>query len=407
MKESKTLVVRPIVFCWALISPQKQGSFEDYLWAMGKEAKKRGWTYILCVAEPVSLEIKSWLNDSGCELICLERDKITNTNFIVRLLKERDVDILHTHFIGPTDRALLLCKWRWGGRIVFSDHSSTPIDKSSHSYLALNHLRSMRQNLMSLVIDAYLPVSDFVAARIALNLPNAQHKIRRLYNGIDLTRFQPTNSKGNVLRIKSELLGISDDVTTVAFIGQLTQEKGVDLFLNVAKRCVDDGVECRFFIIGDGAFRKEVENLCSHHLYRNDIHYLGLRSDVPDILRVTDVFVMPSLWEEAFGLTAIEASACGVPVVASNIGGLPEVILHHHSGILVEAGDELCLYNAIRRMIEDTDARVEFGKNGRRHAEQNFNLDNMVSKTFSHYQLLLNSNESLWKSMKKMLELRG
>ncbi|CAH1535202.1 Glycosyltransferase family 1 protein [Vibrio jasicida] len=407
MKDSNDLVFKPTVFCWALISPQKQGSFEDYLWLMGKEAQKRGWTYIVCVIEPISSTLKTWLLESGCELICLDYDKITNSGFIVRLLKEHKVDILHTHFIGPTDPSLLLCKLRWGGKIVFTDHSSNPLGMPSKDYLVLNQLRSMRQSILSLAIDAYLPVSDFVASRIARNLPNAHHKIHRLYNGIDLARFQSAIPKEKAMQIKSARLGVSDDIMIVAFIGQLTQEKGIDHFLNVAKRCVDGGIECQFLIIGDGAYRKEVETLCAHQDYQRDIQYLGLRSDVPDILSVTDVFVMPSLWGEAFGLTAIEASACGVPVVASNIGGLPEVILHHHSGILIEAGDETGLYDAIWRLIEDTDARVEFGQKGRRHAEQNFGLDNMVSKTFSHYQRLLNSNESLWESMKKMLELRG
>ncbi|PNQ54017.1 hypothetical protein C1141_18135, partial [Vibrio agarivorans] len=223
----------PVIFCWALISPKKRGSFEDYLAGMGRESKKRGWRYIVCVIEPSEPALKNWLTSSGCELLCLDEEMISNTSYIISLLKQNQANILHTHFIGPTDLAIVQCKLFWGGDIVFTDHSSNPLQTPQVENTFLDRLRSLRQYIFSLAVCLYLPVSDFVAQRIARNIPPAKHKIHRLYNGIDLSRFRVLESEDQRTSLKQKLFGFEDDLPIVAFIGQLTIEKGIDRFIKV------------------------------------------------------------------------------------------------------------------------------------------------------------------------------
>lgn len=375
-----------------MISPNKKGSFEDYLWAMGKEARNRGWRYVICVLGPVKPELKTWLLSSGCEMICLDSQQIQDVNYIITLLNKYKADILHTHFIGPTDTALLICKLKWHGKIVFTDHSSNSLIPEYEGNFLMKKLRRLKRYMFSQCISIYLPVSNFVAERIARNVPQAKHKIHRLYNAIDLQRFEPITSEEQAKIIKKKVLQEVDDRPIISFIGQIIVEKGIDLFLNVVKRIIDEGLECRFLIVGDGNYRDQVRDFCQQQDYKESVQYLGLRSDVNEIMRITDVFVMPSQWGEAFGLAAIEAAATGVAIIATNVGGLPEVVLDGHSGLLVELGDEKGLEASIRQMIENPEQRTEYGRNGRRHAESNFLLKDMVNQTFEHYQSIFTAD---------------
>ncbi|AUI85971.1 hypothetical protein BS333_06010 [Vibrio azureus] len=381
----------PVVFCWAMISPKKRGSFEDYLAGMGREAQKRGWRFIVCVIEPSEPALKEWLTSSGCELLCLDEKTMANTAQIISLLKKNQADILHTHFIGPTDLAILKCKLAWGGKIVFTDHSSNPLQAPAKGNIFINQLRSFRQYTFSLAVCLYLPVSDFVAQRIARNIPPAKNKIHRLYNGIDLSRFSMLESKEQRCALKQQTFGFEDDLPVVAFIGQLIIEKGIDRFLKAIKKLLLEELPCRFIIVGDGIYRQQVEEFCSEESFAGRVKYLGLRSDVHEILKITDLFVMPSQWGEAFGLTAIEASAASVAIVASKVGGLSEVVLDGQTGVLIEHDDDDSLEQSIRSLILDPERCLMYGRNGRQHAEDSFQLKDMLQNTFNYYQSVLSS----------------
>lgn len=374
-----------------MITPNKKGSFEDYLWAMGNEARCRGWRYVICVLGPVSVPLHQWLTTSGCELICLDDKQFENTNYIAELLKTYRADILHTHFIGPTDTALLTFKLKWRGKIVFTDHSSNSLSPDKQSNIFAKQIRGLKRFIVSQCIDLYLPVSDFVAERIVNNVPQAKSKVRRLYNGVDLERFEPIHCEHQRQKLKSSVLGINDGKPVVSFIGQIIVEKGIDMFLDAIASMLDGGVQCHFIIVGDGIARVQVEEFCEQLQYQPSVQYLGLRSDVNEILAITDVFVMPSQWGEAFGLTACEAAASGVPVVASRVGGLSEVVIDNYNGLLISLGSQSELEESIRLLVEHPAKRDEFGRNGRLHAQKHFLLSDMLMQTFDHYQRILSN----------------
>ena len=377
----------PRVFCWAKIKPNKQGSFEDYLWHMTVEAKKRKCLFVLCVLGPVNSNFIKDINDIGCEIVFLNENKIRYPWRIIKLLHHYKANILHTHFVGPADIFLLIIRCFWSGKIVFTDHSSNPLLYSSSFFLKAK-IQNAKRFFLSFFIDLYLPVSDFVEDRICKNVPSAQHKIHRLYNGIDLKRFKSYGNMDDKKFILSSL-NIFDDELVVSFIGQLATEKGIHLCLNAIDRLLKTHKKFHFLIVGDGDKKLLVNDFYRNSIDKKYIHVLGSRSDVDDILRVTDVLLVPSLWGEAFSLTAAEGIASSVPVIASNIGGITEIVKDNYNGLLIKIDCEKELGKSIEYLLDSPDVRIRMGLNGRSHAVENFSLDVMVEKTYKYYKDLL------------------
>jgi len=381
--------VSPRVLCWAQIKPNKKGSFEDYLWAMSKKAKRRHWRFILCVLGPVNPQLNLELQDSDCEIVYLTHEQSQNPWHLIKLLHQYKINILHTHFIGPTDFILLMSRCFWEGKIVVTDHSSNPLIPALTPSLVKRKLQTVKRLTFSYCINLYLPVSGFVAQRICSNIPLVQHKVHRLYNGIDLNRFKPCDTYIEKQGLKSELMAFNDDKPIVSFIGQLITEKGIHLCLNVIGKLLKEKKNFHFFIVGDGKQRPLVEAFYKEHPYKEYIHILGSRSDVDDILRITDMLLMPSLWGEAFGLTAAEGIASAVPVIASDIGGIPEIVQHNYNGLLIPTDNENELEMSIKSLLSSPEDRAQMGINGRVHALEYFSLDTMVEQTYAYYETLL------------------
>ena len=377
----------PRVLCWAKIKPNKQGSFEDYLWNMTVEAKKRKCLFILCVLGPVDSKFIKDLNDAGCKVVFLDENKIRYPWRLIKLLHHYKINILHTHFVGPADIFLLIIRFFWSGKIVFTDHSSDPLLHSS-SFFLKTKIQNAKRFVLSFFIDLYLPVSNFVEDRICKNIPMAKHKVHRLYNGIDLKRFKSYDNIDDKKFILSDL-NICDDELVVSFIGQLATEKGIHLCLNVIDRLLKNHKKFHFLIVGDGNKKSLVNYFYQNNTDKKYIHVLGSRSDVDDILRVTDVLLVPSLWGEAFGLTAAEGIASSVPVIASNIGGITEIVKDNYNGLLIKVDSEKELEDSIKYLLDSPDVRSQMGLNGRSHAVENFSLDVMVEKTYKYYKDLL------------------
>ncbi len=130
-------------------------------------------------------------------------------------------------------------------------------------------------------------------------------------------------------------------------------------------------------IVGDGPLREDLEELAKNLEIEHHVIFTGFRTDIPNILGFLDIFVMSSMWE-GLGLSAIEAMLAGKPVVASNVDGLPEVVLDQETGILVPPGEPKVLADAICTLLDSPEKRREMGEKGRQRAIRHFNIDKMV-----------------------------
>lgn len=185
-------------------------------------------------------------------------------------------------------------------------------------------------------------------------------------NGIDPTRFSPAPAR-------------DEGPFTVAFLGRLTEEKGVPMLLEMA-RLLDPEAGIRLLVAGDGPLRGLVEQAAREGL----LTYLGQQEDAARVYHAADAVVMPSL-SEGQGLTAVEAMACGLPVVASRVGGLAEVVLDSETGLLVPPGDAGAAAAAVRRLAAAAGLRAVMGTAGRRRVLEHFTEDVMLRRLTAVY----------------------
>lgn len=192
---------------------------------------------------------------------------------------------------------------------------------------------------------------------------------RVIYNAVEIERFDRTRN------IRDEL-GLKLDDIIISFLGQVRELKGIDLFIQLANNIRDSRVH--FLIAGacrdpakfKGAYTEE--RLRREIGGNKNVHYVGYRSDVETIYGISDIIVMPSHWEEPFGLVTIEAGAARKPVIATRVGGIPEIIKHGENGFLVERGDLASLIYYARRLIENAELRRQMGSNARAVVEREF-----------------------------------
>jgi glycosyltransferase involved in cell wall biosynthesis len=193
----------------------------------------------------------------------------------------------------------------------------------------------------------------------------ADGRIVHIANGIDMSRFV-ASAQTRPRRV----------ITTVA---NLRPGKGHDVLLKAAARVVRRIPDVQFKIVGDGSERQALEQQASALRISAQVSFLGHRDDVPDILQGSDIFAFPSFME-ASPNAVIEAMAAGLPIVATRVGGIPEVIEHERSGLLVPPRDDRALAAGILRLIERPELASRVGEGARQAVESRFSFDRMVSE---------------------------
>jgi N-acetyl-alpha-D-glucosaminyl L-malate synthase BshA len=160
----------------------------------------------------------------------------------------------------------------------------------------------------------------------------------------------------------------------------------VEVFARVAKV-----LPARLMLIGDGPDRSAAEHLALRHGVQDRIHFLGKQDDVHDLLPVADLMLMPSQME-SFGLAALEAMACGVPAIATRVGGVPELIDHGTNGMLFEIGDVTGMAEAAVGLLSDPACLQQMSDAARHTAQENFCTTRIIPLYEAYYQRVLDRN---------------
>ena len=212
--------------------------------------------------------------------------------------------------------------------------------------------------------------SRHIASRSAL--PNTEV----IFHGVPRATM-PTYEKGK------------NEPVCFAYVGRLVIEKGVPVLLRAASHLAKSGFDFRVRILGDGPERGNLETMSQQLALSDRIEFLGSvpMEKVPEILGRTDAIVIPSVWEEVAGLSAIEQMMRGRLVIASDIGGLREEVAD--AGMIFPAGDAVALAKCLRRVLEKPETAVELGDTARARALELFNRDRMVERHASIYRRVL------------------
>jgi N-acetyl-alpha-D-glucosaminyl L-malate synthase BshA len=202
--------------------------------------------------------------------------------------------------------------------------------------------------------DGVTAVSDQLKQE-TLNTFNIKKDIKVMHNFIDFNRFRKTNKDHFKKAIAPEGEKILVHISNFRKVKRV--EDVIAIFSIVNKK-----VRSKLLLIGDGPERKTMEDLCRSYHLCEDIRFLGKQEAVEEILAIADLFILPSE-NESFGLAALEAMACEVPVISSNAGGIPEVNIDGVTGYMCDVADVDCMANRCVQLLEDEETLASFRKN--------------------------------------------
>jgi glycosyltransferase involved in cell wall biosynthesis len=298
-----------------------------------------------------------------------------------RLLVKEKPDIVHTH----TSKAGLL------GRLAAKTARVPIVVHTPHGHVFYGHFRPSVSRLFLIlerfagfITDRIIALTDGEKADYIKWSVFDENRIVTIHSGVEIHRYEKAVANTGM---KKETLGIDPKALVVGTVGWLLPIKGPVYLLRAMKHVWHLHSKTILVYVGKGEMeemlRKEVRKMGVSERVR----FLGWRDDVPDIMQILDIFVLPSL-NEGMGRVIVEAMAAGKPVVASKVGGIPDLVKHGRNGLLVKPGDVKGLSNAIERLIADKAMRNKMGNAGK-SIVGDFGVEDMTQKIDALYSSLL------------------
>ena len=297
---------------------------------------------------------------------------------IIKLLRNYNIDILHPHDNLSKIMGGLAVKLT-GGKVVAHCHDL--LQESLVDRLLLFY--------QLIFMDRIIAVSDSVKG-LFMVFGKTPDKVCTIPNGIDMNNFN------NVVKrdLKKEL-GINNEDTVIGIIAVFDTCKGHVYLFRAIKKLVSGGMNSIVcLVVGDGRTGDELRAFVKREGLNQHIRFLGYRNDVPELLSVMDILTIPSL-QESFGMAALEAMAMKVPVIATMVGGLPEIVDEGKTGMLIPPADVDALYKALKYLIQNRELRGKMGEAGRDRVRERFSTANSVRKTERVYLDVLQADEKV------------
>jgi len=323
-------------------------------------------------------------------LTCLKRavEPLSDLCCLIRLcqiFRQGSFEIVHTHsskagFLGRIAAALA------GVPIIIHTVHGWPFNDFMNPLL--RRLYITLEKWAARLSHRLVMVSELNAAE-AIDLGIArQSEMKVVYSGIDFTRFSRScdSSAGRALLLRE--FGIPEQAPLIGMVGRLFAQKGPDIFVKTAALVLKKHPDARFVFIGDGPLQRETEDLIKSLGLEDKVFLLGWRQDVNLLLPALDIFLLTSRWE-GLGRAITEAAYLGIPMVASRVNGVPEVVRQDQTGLLFEPEDHIRASEQVCRLIDDPELRARLGGSSREWIEANFDRSVMISAIEDLYEELL------------------
>jgi glycosyltransferase involved in cell wall biosynthesis len=361
-----------------LVTGLAYGGAETQVVYLATRFKSRGWEVGVVSLIPPKAYIED-LEKADVLVFSLDiRRKLPDPRPILRLvqiIRKWQPDVVHSHMV----HANLLA------RIVRPLAPFPVLVCTAHNIDEGGRLREVLYRLTDPFCDLTTQVSQAGLERYVHVGAVPRHKICYIPNGVDTERFKPNLE--DRLKVRKEL-GVEGFVWLA--VGRFDPPKDYPNMLQAFARVVHKHLNTMLLIAGDGPLRKTMENMTRELGVEKHVKFLGIRRDIPQLMNAADAYVMSSEWE-GMPMVLLEASACGLPIVATNVGGNAEIVLDGQTGFLVPPKSPEALSQAMLRMMDlPEEVREKMGKQARKHIESNFSLDRIVDCWEALYYELLN-----------------
>ena len=303
-----------------------------------------------------------------------------------RLIGVEKFDIVHTHTSVGGFLGRIAAKARGVPVVLWSIHGwafNYPMGCISKKFW-----RAI-ERLLDFFTDHYVAVSRNmmdVGIQGSITVPE---KVSVIYHGIETDKYDTSGNQNN-LRIE---LGIGENIAVVGNIGRFEPQKAVDDFLKAARIVKDNVPNVRFLVVGDGPLRNDMERLSMQLGIKDVVLFTGWQKNLKEYIGIMDIICIPSLWE-ALPFQLLEAMAMEKPIVATSVGGIPEVVDDGKTGILVPPSKPEIMAHAIINLIVNKRTAEEMGKAGRQRIQQLFSVGKMIMHYEKLYLTLLKGNKT-------------
>ena len=317
-------------------------------------------------------ELGKRLLEEGVEVVTLDRMPGVDFNLtkkLARVLKENNIDIVHAHQYTPYFYGATAAMFNRKCKVIFTEHGRHQPD-----YIHIK--RVIYNQFLNLGTNSITGVSRFSKDSLVKYEKLPANKIKVIYNGVSINKNNiPTIDK----QAKMQELGLKDSETIIAMIGRFSLIKNHKMLLKAFQRVLKEMPDVKLVLIGEGPTKQECECLARDLNILKHILFTGLREDLSELLQVFDICVLSSD-AEAMSLFLLESMAAGLPVIATEGGGNPEIVINGETGVLVPPKDYKAFANAIIDLAKDSKKRQQMGKAGRDRVSKFFNLDNMLAE---------------------------
>lgn len=299
-------------------------------------------------------------------------------------IKKHKFTFVHTHS----------SKAGFSGRIAAKLAGVPFIIHTIHGFPFHDYMNPMKKNFYILLERFLAKLSSQLITVSKLNLKKAvrlkiakQEKFINIYSGIVFENFDKKINRQK----KREALHIDSNTKVISLIGRLSRQKAPQYLLKAVPAIISQNSDVLFLLVGDGELKKTLIKLTRMLNIEDYVRFLGFRDDIPEILKITDIFVLTSLWE-GLGRSLTEAMFMGKPVIATKVEGVPEIVRHEQTGLLITPKDYTEIAQSIIRLLENPKFAKQLGSKAHTLVSKNFSAENMVIAIDSLYKKMLKSN---------------
>lgn len=297
---------------------------------------------------------------------------------LARFWKRENVDLVHAHQYTPFFYAMAARGLRRRPPLLFNEHGRWFPDYPRRKRILFNRLMLRRG-------DRVVGVGGSVRQALIDNEGIPADRIAVIYNGVDVSAFD--GPPPDRVAVRREI-GAGPDDLVILQVARLDHLKDHATAIRTIRRVAAGRSDVRLVLVGEGPEREKVEAAIAECDVAPQVRLLGLRDDVPRLLRSADLFLLTSI-SEGIPVTLIEAMAAGLPVVSTDVGGVAEVVEAGRTGLLAPSGDDAALARAVLRLAGDPDLRRTMGRHGHQRAGEVFSEQRMHAAYQACYEEML------------------
>lgn len=366
-----------------IITKSNFGGAQKYVYELATSLDKN--LFEVCVALGGNGILKQKLVENGIEVIVIPRlekevsifKELSTFKFLYNLFNERHFDIVHLNSSKIGALGGFAARISGVPKIIFTAHGWA--FNEDRGFISKSIIKFIHW-LTIILSDKTIAVSENIKNQV-LGWPLVSRKITIIHNGVkEIDFYDKTKSRGILTEINQK---IDEEKFLVGTIAELHPIKGLDILVDAIKS-IELNIDAQFVIIGEGDFRKELEEQIKKYNLENKVILLGFLDNAAKYLKAFDLFILPSR-SEALALVILESGLSEVPVIATKVGGIPEIISNDLFGKIIESENSKSLAEAIKNSINNYEQTKLTAQNLKTRVEENFNYQKMLDKTISLY----------------------